>query len=288
MERSFDRLKWHRVREINSNQASFYRCKNKAFKFKYPFSKGYRVKSVNGIIKVSPFDRLLKEKEINDSKLTTKMIRARRGSEFILETSVYNYLLNTLAAEFPNGKMEVLKALAISSYVNLKSNRHRDRPICDTTHCQVYYPFAALPKAKKKRIHKALLRVFSSSGWTEFKKLEWMPFYLGGTKSWSKRLEGKFLLKRLGLSESAVKIDVEQKKVQLALNNQTSRSFSCEYFRNQLNLFSCPSTVSLIGKNVWLASGNGEGHGIGMDLTKANLMASRGQKYEDILKFFYP
>jgi len=73
-----------------------------------------------------------------DPGTTTREARARRGSEVIFRTTLGSYVSGVLAAEDAGLIGEPAVALAEVIAHDARVGRHRDRPLCDTTHCQAF------------------------------------------------------------------------------------------------------------------------------------------------------
>jgi hypothetical protein len=197
---------------------------------------------------------------------TARRARARSGSSLILKTSRLSYTLEVLASEYPQGRLETLKALAVAIQSNFKTDRHRDRPLCDTTHCQVYQSnWAKLDRAAQSRILEAVLAVERERPAAK----GWMPFALGGDSTWKQNR-----------TLSQIKSLLTPKE----FDGVISQKFEpCEHLRNQLSLPSCPKKIAIKGNDI-IFEGRGEGHGLGIDLSAADALAAQGFDYKQILK----
>ncbi len=224
-----------------------------------------------------------------EANISERKIRARSGSRLILETSEVHYVENTVASEFPNGNLETLKALSLVVRENLHHNHHPSRPLCDTTHCQVFGQVPDLPKSVRAKIETAALQTFELELNLEStdKSNSWFPFYLGGTQHWTLPVKTKVLQGQLGIKKRITSLSRLEDKLQFKFSDQTQQGVLCEKVRNQLGLLSCPDKIRHT-QNSWIFSGKGEGHGLGMNLIEANLLAAQGKEFREILKKYYP
>jgi len=216
---------------------------------------------------------------------TERRRRARSGSYLWIKTSLHHYLQNTIISEFPNGKDEVIKALALVIKNNVKNNRHLDRPICDTTHCQVFGRGNLAPLVVKKRIERIVNSIASENLSDYDINEDWKEFSLGGEEPWKKFRNNRDLEKALGIKSQLYDVRVLGKLVEIVTQNKVT-SISCEFLRNQLSLPSCPDDSNKYGEG-FVFTGRGEGHGNGLDLKMANVLAAQGLTYLDLLKKFY-
>lgn len=206
-----------------------------------------------------------------------RQARARRGSAFVLETTERAYVSRVLASEMAKGRRETLKALAFVVRQNLQSGRHGDRPLCDTTHCQVFGPSDWASPAKIQTYATAYDAIAS----LPVSPNRFLNFAKGGTAPWrAVRLRGD-LLKLAGPRDRD--LDVRASGAEVRVNGLR---YSCEEFRNSLKLLSCPHTITRESDR-FIFHGRGEGHGIGMDLLKADALAAEGRSFKELLEFSY-
>jgi hypothetical protein len=225
------------------------------------------------------------EKETNQPDfLRENQLRARIPSSFILHTSLRYYLWGVLAAEFPNGRFEVLKTLASVARHNLEYYESLGKIICDNTFCQVFGPGQSLSKSISHRLDQAVENALSEQLIFPNGK-RWLYFSLGGSMSWKTTRSQKTLLSSLQI-EGLKKILKDNEYIKL-VTDKGEKSFSCEVFRNQLRLKSCPDKIQHLHQE-WVFEGAGEGHGMGLKLQRAQTMAAQGIGHKNILKAFYP
>lgn len=260
-----------RCRKLDSSEVAsellegeVFHCPNNSILARYPMNDGSLVeRNYFGEIRKSAFNL---NPELTKNT-TARRARARSGSSLILKTSRLSYTLEVLASEYPQGRIETLKALAYAIQSNAASDRHGDRPVCDTTHCQVYQGnWANLDLSGRTRILEAVLAVEHENP----DRKGWVPFAIGGNDHWK---QNRTLEQVKGL------LTAKEEKTLLSkrLGNR------CEYFRNQLSLPSCPKKIAIKGSEI-VFEGRGEGHGQGVDLTAADALAAQGYGYREILK----
>ncbi|MCB0362483.1 MAG: hypothetical protein KDD35_07165, partial [Bdellovibrionales bacterium] len=223
--------------------------------------------------------------------LDPRHTKARRGSPLIFTTSVQHYIEQVIASEFPRGHIETLKALAWGVRYNLHHSPHQLRPVCDTTHCQVFAYQSQLSSSLKNKVRKAVEEMMALQGplqhemENKLKLNDWFPFSLGGFKAWSKSLSTQKISAQLGLHSTPLVIDkTSPRQLSLKLKSGEAITLNCELFRNQLKLPSCPQSFTQTKADHWKFSGNGEGHGLGLSLIEADLRARSGLSFVQILE----
>lgn len=235
----------------------------------------------------------------------------RRGSPLVIETSARHYLKNVIASEYPNGYEATLKVLALAVGYNAQSSRHGERPLCDSTHCQVFSSSHKLGTIlQQKRLNEIVqwsLSVLLPTGLkhpsmeavtnAQCAPRDWYPFSVGGLKEWMRDVSQKEIATAFNLTEPE-KIHVSLNHLHLATDQPPEISLivshrygplkvPCEVFRNQLRLPSCPLRV-IPESNAFRFFGRGEGHGQGIDLKESDLRAGRGDSEQDIFKRYFP
>jgi SpoIID/LytB domain protein len=83
-------------------------------------------------------------------------------------------------------------------------------------------------------------------------------------------------------------ITKEEGQIAMIERDGERHTLPCETFRNGLNLLSCPKTISRLADGGWMFAGEGEGHGQGLQLIQANVLAAQGRSYEEILRRYFP
>jgi hypothetical protein len=217
----------------------------------------------------------------------SREMRARNGSRYVLTVPMAYYITDVILSEFPNGRTETLKALALAVQANARFGMHLPRPVCDTSHCQV---FGRSPH----KSHKSWLRIKTivEEALLESNMLEqrtnrtWWPFSVGGNAPWIERRKLREVRSALGLVTFPEKIKKFDSHIHITTFND-EKKLPCEFVRNQLKLPSCPTEFNL-KDGQWEFGGNGVGHGLGIDLKKADIMAAQGKTANEILTFFYP
>lgn len=207
--------------------------------------------------------------------------KARQGSRFILHTSRENYLKEVIGSEFPRGRSEVLRVLSEMAWKNHQHSPHEGRPVCDTTHCQLFGHGGEIPPTLDKKLSKNIKNNIMSK--SDLLEDRWHFFYLGGERKWQKKISKKLIESKLDMINIR-KIELRDQDI-IITNSKGTENIQCELVRNQLNLLSCPNTA-IQDKDSWLFTGNGEGHGKGINLEKANAMAAEGKTAKQIADFF--
>lgn len=237
-------------------------------------------RSYYGRLRVESEDVL---EQIPSSPLPTdgRRFRARRGSAVTLITSEGHYAEQVLASEFPRGHGETLKALAFGVLHNLHHSPHPDRPVCDTTHCQVFAHQHGIAHHLEARIRDSVEDVLNRRQNIKFEK-EWFFFSLGGLKPWRKKISPKFIGKELALNGDINEIKPGLHKWLVSTKEGQHLRLKCEDLRNQLRLLSCPDSVEK-EPGYWAFSGHGQGHGKGLSLIEADLAARAGKLFPELL-----
>jgi hypothetical protein len=276
------------------------RCDRGPLSLKYPRMGGYSERSYWGEIEISTPPDAPSKLGAPKTAPSARQARARRGSEIVLTTSERSYIAGVLASEFPSGRSETLKALALVvkfNFNNAKQLRHFGRPICDTTHCQVFgtrnRDVGAAPGEKFSKVAQEIsdAQLVDPVG---SKQDPWLMFSIGGVKPWSIETPATEVKKLLKLQQPvySFKRNVEANSFEAVLGetgNGIRKLISCEKFRNMLHLPSCPDTASVNAQGeTWIFEGSGEGHGVGLDLVRADRMAAEGRTSREILRTFFP
>lgn len=208
--------------------------------------------------------------------------RARTGSELIFRTTRLLYVTGVLASEDATivGEPRAALARVISHNADTKE-RHGSRPVCDTTHCQV---FQGTGKGASEADAETLSRA-------SIPKRGWLPFSRGGDEPWEASRPRKEVERALGLRlEEVLRLEgsggtltLWRTVTEAGATFEEAQTVPCEVLRGPLKLPSCPSSVSWTGKQV-VFSGVGRGHGLGLDVEAAR---KSGFDQEAILKGAY-
>lgn len=247
-------------------------CVRGSLQIHFPRNKNSETRSYWGSVTYLPPDEFSSSEPVR-----LKQARARRGSAFVLQTTERNYVSRVLAAEMANARQETLKALAFVVRQNLVSHRHNNRPLCDTTHCQVYGPGNNF----SYRYLLPYTKAYDAVAFLPIQQKLFLSFAKGGRESWSTERSLDEVHRELGIA--VMETDIKKQGEQILINNSP---ITCEKFRNRLSLLSCPKTIYRKQKT-FIFSGIGEGHGAGMDLVKAESLAAAGKSYKELLKSFY-
>lgn len=258
-----------------------------------------RVYSYYGRLRVDP----LKVKDPTIGKtlpVSPRRAGARLGSSLIIETSLQHYINNVISNEYPEGYKSTLQALALSVALNSRSNRHEGRPVCDTSHCQIFggrYPHGVMAskQSQKSRIFDASRWAMGELDWSQrfqggqlgrlCSALDWYPFSIGGHQPWTQVRSPSQIAQALNLALPLYHIKIEGDVEITHLQGVTH--LKCEVFRNQLSLPSCPRAANLSGDRVTF-QGRGDGHGMGLSLVEADLLAAKGTTVFGLLSRFFP
>lgn len=210
----------------------------------------------------------------------------------VLETDVDSYVDGVLAAEAQNlvgSAREAMRAV-IAWNGSHGSHRHNESSsLCDTTHCMV---FLGEPPGDKPRrsghveieLMQLLDKLAVESG------LNWLPFANGGDQQWQ-RQRSVDELRRAFAENQILDIRRERRKdgellIRL-LYPSSEELLSCEIFRNTLKLPSCPDSVKAIDNQTWQFVGVGAGHGLGLSIARAVVLAESGRNAAEILRDAY-
>jgi hypothetical protein len=188
--------------------------------------------------------------------------RARTGSSFLFRTTLARYTAGVLRSEDASIKGEPRAALARVIAHNQSHSRHPGRPVCDTTHCQVFQGTVSADPTLDQTLQRPPLPT-----------TDWLNFSQGGTEPWEERRTAAQLQVALGPQTQLARI--EGARVHLI---QTKRSregwidegttLQCETLRSRLKLPACPTRFRLVEGAV-VFEGQGRGHGVGLDVERA-------------------
>lgn len=188
-----------------------------------------------------------------DPGTTVREARARRGSEVIFRTSLVSYVSGVLAAEDASLTGEAAVALAEVIAHDAGVARHRDRPLCDTTHCQAFLGTAA-PSVDASRALEL----------PELPTDRWLPYFRGGGERWEVRRSRAEVGAVVG---EATRISGDGRTLEITRTGGVER-LPCERARAALRLPGCPTEAVFEGETVRLR-GRGRGHGQGLDVEAA-------------------
>lgn len=184
---------------------------------------------------------------------TARQARARRGSDIVLRTTLGAYVAGVLAAEHDGLEGEARQALVQVVAHDASVPRHQGRPVCDTTHCQVF--------RGTTRVSPADLRALSSS---PLSTEVWLPYFRGGREPWTARRPVGQVRAILG---DVTALQGEGQQLQTTTPAGTTTG-PCEPVRSALRLPACPRSAGFEGQTV-VFHGEGQGHGLGLDLDEA-------------------
>lgn len=199
---------------------------------------------------------------------TPGQARARRGSEVIFRTTLAAYVAGVLAAEQAGLTGETAVALAQVIAHDARVERHPGRPLCDTTHCQVFLGTAP-PTAETTR----------ALALPELPTARWLPYFRGGDEPWEVRRSRAEVQSVLG---EATRISGDGRTIEVTRAGGVAR-LPCEPVRAALRLQGCPTEAAFEGETVRLR-GRGRGHGLGLDVEAAR---RSGLSAEELLRRAY-
>lgn len=213
--------------------------------------------------------------------VTERERRARTGSEVIFRTTRLQYVSGVLASEDASivGEPRAALARVVSHNVDTRE-RHGSRPVCDTTHCQVFQGTGKPTTVDAETLARPSLG-----------RRGWLPFSRGGLEPWSATRPRKQVEQVLGVPLSLV-TRLESNggllRVVRTITDQGEpfedvEQSLCEGLRGPLKLPSCPSGASWNATTVEF-TGVGQGHGLGLDVEGAR---RSGLDQEAILRNAY-
>jgi hypothetical protein len=265
-------------------EGSSYACPAGALVLRFPDALGREVRRrYYGSLR---FDPPPQTEVASSVPLRAKSTRARLGSPLGLSTSEASYVLSSLLSELPNGHHETLKALALVLRNNLHVGRHGDRPLCDTTHCQLFGHDEDVPGWQRRRARQAVAETADVAIAPGPTGPTWLPFFLGGNFAWRQVRPAAAVEEELGLEQPPSEV-TRQLDGTVEVVAGTVKRFPCELLRNQLRLPSCPDLVAATAGGFEFF-GRGEGHGAGLDLTAAEEAVAQGLDFRALLRRFYP
>ncbi len=203
-----------------------------------------------------------------DPGTTAREARARRGSDVIFRTTLGAYVAGVLSAEDAGLTGEAAVALAEVIAHDVRVGRHRDRPLCDTTHCQAFLGTAA-PTVDASRALEL----------PELPTDRWLPYFRGGGERWEVRRSRAEVGAVVG---KATAISGDGRMLEITRMGGVER-LPCEQARAALRLPGCPTEAVFEGETVRLR-GRGRGHGIGLDVEAAR---RSGLPAEELLRRAY-
>lgn len=200
------------------------------------------------------------------AQVTERERRARTGSEALFRTTRLLYVTGVLASEDASivGEPRAALARVISHNVDTRE-RHGSRPVCDTTHCQVFQGAARASESDAETLTRPPIT-----------RRGWLPFSRGGDEPWTATRPRREVEKALGFSLASVArleasggvLRVTRTVSDEGVPYEDTQAMSCEPLRGPLKLPSCPTGASWSGAAVEF-TGVGRGHGLGLDVEAA-------------------
>ena len=188
-----------------------------------------------------------------DARSTRREARARRGSEVIFRTTLSAYVAGVLAAEHSGLTGEAALALAQVIAHDARIERHPGRPLCDTTHCQVF--LGTTP---------ATAPVTQALALSDLPTPRWLPYFRGGAEPWERRPPASEVRAVLG---EVQRFGGDGRILEVTRSGGVEH-VPCEPVRAALRLPSCPTEGRFEGETVQIR-GRGRGHGLGLDVEAA-------------------
>ena len=183
-------------------------------------------------------------------------------------------------------------ALVISHNVEAAAahERHPARPLCDTTHCQVFLGTARSAQPRDRAIFDEPSARFAAAA---HGARSFLSFAKGGSLPWRETRPLAQVGAALGPVDLAHTRIEDGAVISVCTNIDGHDAFDesvripCELMRNELRLPSCPRSFVVEGTSVGFA-GSGEGHGVGLDVELAKTMSAQGATADEILREAYP
>jgi len=190
---------------------------------------------------------------------TRKQQRARRGSDMLFSTSVGRYVTGVLTSEDAAIRGEARVALGRVIAHNLAQPRHGERPLCDTTHCQVFQG-TGVPALGDQAIFAGLPLPFPG----------WLHFSRGGEEPWTRSIAANEVDAILGNAPTGIvfasgRIRYRRTVARGSQVYDEPAELPCDALRSRLRLPACPERVETREGN-YLFTGRGQGHGVGLDV----------------------
>jgi hypothetical protein len=213
---------------------------------------------------------------------TEKERRARTGSEVIFRTTRLAYVTGVLSSEDASIVGEPRAALLRVVSHNVDTHeRHGSRPVCDTTHCQVFQGTTRTSASDAETLTRPKLKAAG-----------WLPFSRGGDEPWTEVRPRKDVERALGVSFALVQRLESSAGTLFVVKTVTDdgepyeerQSMPCERVRGPLKLPACPSSASWTGTTVEFR-GVGRGHGLGLEVEAAR---KSGADQDTILERAFP
>lgn len=198
---------------------------------------------------------------------TARAARARRGSDFLFRTHLGAYAAGVLESEDAAITGEPRAALLGAIAHNAAdTDHHGGRPLCDTTHCQVFQGTRTLLPED--------LRVLSRP---DPLAPGWAPFSRGGAEPWrevrsARDLEAIAGAPVLALRFARASFVAVVRRIESGATWEEEVRGACESLRGPLRLLSCPDVARVEGARV-VFEGHGQGHGMGLDVEAAKRSA---------------
>ncbi len=211
----------------------------------------------------------------------------------ILETDPFTFADQVLESEADDLTGEAKAALRAVIAWNGVYGGHRHpetEALCDSTHCMVFQ--GALPgktERKPSPIEPGLLSLLNTIG--KKQQSDWLPFSEGGAEKWHKKLsftEIEHLVNEPRVDDIRRERKRSGEIVIHLMYPENEEVVPCEVFRNRLKLLSCPAVIERdeTGRH-WRFEGIGKGHGLGLSVARARVLAQSGYDAAGIIEDAY-
>ncbi len=216
------------------------------------------------------------------------VLENQANGQLVLTTDVFSYIEGVLSAEAQplTGSARAAMRAVIAWNGMQGQRRHSDvNALCDTTHCMVFMGALQPNHTDIEPVDNHLLDELTELAHNT--NTHWLSFAKGGEQRWQSYWSEAQLAQLL--AEPWIQdIRRERRKtgdiwIHLYYAEQ-EETLSCEVFRSRLKLASCPDTITLASDQAgWVFSGIGEGHGLGLSLSRAQALSEQGMSAEQIL-----
>lgn len=271
--------------------------------------------------------KYLADKIITNDKEEEKTIVKLSYNNDVNNLDLEDYVIGVVACEMPASfNSEALKAMAVAArtYALYKINKNPSYVIKSTTSDQCYIDKNKMKKNWGRNYEKNYNKIKESVNATNNQYMTYkdeiiISFYFSISNGYTENCENVFSQKldylvsvdsswdkeynyneketKIGISTFLKKLNIKDSKINNIkidrdstgrISNITinSKKFTGVNFRKLLSLRSTDIDISYDDKNVIIKT-KGYGHGVGMSQYGANIMASEGKNYEQIIKHYY-
>lgn len=275
--------------------------------------------------KVEVNNEIKEDKIINPEKETT-YIKVSYNNK-INKLDLEDYVIGVVACEMPaNFNNEALKAMAVAArtFALYKITTNKNYVLKSTTQDQCYIDESKMKKKWSSNYDKYYNKIKKAVNDTKNEYLTYndkiiISFYFSISNGYTENCENVFsqkldylvsvdssfdktynykekdltisvsdFLSKLSIKDKSIKsIDIKKSKTNhISYIYINGIKFKGTTFRKKLSLRSTDVDIKYDKDNVYITS-RGYGHGVGMSQYGANVMAKKGYKYDEILKYYY-